>query len=398
MSVDPVTRSNGKRAYKVRFRDHSGKAKSETYDVKADALARDAAIRQAKQRKEPIPTRGRGGNGQTFGAFALDEWWPQDVIGRRLAQKTQDWYADLLDGHLIPRVGGDALAFIDVERVIALRAELAADGVPDYTSARVLKLFRQILEFAVLKRRLPYNPAAVLSGRKALPSQKRMSDVRPIPPEQTEALRRAILRSRSPHKLRDATLVSLIAYAGLRPEEALALKWQNVHDDTLRVEFANADGEVGKTKTEARRTVPMIPALADDLKAWRKTQSKPKGGDLVIAQTDGAPWSKTDYGNFRARVFHKHLPDDAHDGARVYDLRHGYASLLVREGCDLATVARRMGNSPRTTAQHYTHVFEVYEGKPRRTLAQTVEQARRGHLQDTSATDTHGHAGMPKAA
>lgn len=151
---------------------------------------------------------------------------------------------------MIPRVGGEALAFIDVDRVIALRAELAADGVPDYTSARVLKLFRQILGFAVLKGRLPYNPAQVLSGRKALPSQKRTTDVRPIPPEQTKALRNAILASGSPFKQRDAILVSLIAYAGLRPEEALALRWENVSAGTIRVEHANADGTIGRTKTK----------------------------------------------------------------------------------------------------------------------------------------------------
>lgn len=133
------------KGYKVRYRDHAGNAKAETYDKKADADARDAAIRQAKQRKEPIPPRGRGVAGQTFERFALDEWWVQDVVGRRLTPKTQDGYAQFIDKHLIPRVGGEALAFIDVDRVIALRAELAADGVPDYTSARVLKLFRQIL-------------------------------------------------------------------------------------------------------------------------------------------------------------------------------------------------------------------------------------------------------------
>lgn len=411
MSVDPITRTNGKRAWKVRYRDHSGKARSETYDLKADADARDAAIRQAKQRREPIPGRGRGRSGQTFEAFARDEWWPEDIIGRRLAPKTQQGYAELLDGYLIPRVGDDALVFIDVQRVIELRAQLASDGVPDYTSARALKLFRQILEFATLKGRLPFNPAQVLSGKKALPSQKRTTDVRPIAPEVTEALRANILTSGSPFKQRDAVLVSLLAYAGLRPEEALALRWENVKKDSIRVEHANADGVIGRTKTEQRRTVkPIIPALRDDLDAWRgrlveqkkperhrKVIGAPKPGDLVIAQPGGSAWTTADYGNFRARVFKKQLPDDAPASARVYDLRHGYASLLIREGLDLATVARRMGNSPTTTTQHYTHVFEEYEDEKSKPMAATVAAARRkrGHISDTSDADAEGRRGKP---
>ena len=34
-------------------------------------------------------------------------------------------------------------------------------------------------------------------------------------------------------KLRDRTLVSVLAYAGLRPEEALALEWQHIRARTI---------------------------------------------------------------------------------------------------------------------------------------------------------------------
>lgn len=39
---------------------------------------------------------------------------------------------------------------------------------------------------------------------------------------------------------------------------------------------------------------------------------------------------------------------------------------MVREGLDLATVARRMGHSVTMTAQRYTHVIESCDGNPRR--------------------------------
>lgn len=397
MSVEPVQR-NGKRKWRVRYRDHAGNPKTETYDLKSDATARDSAIAQAKQRREPIPLRGRGNAGQTFEAFARDEWWPEDVLGRRLTPKTQKGYAELLDGHLIPRVGSHAVAFIDVQAVLDLRARLAADDVPDYTSARALKLFRQILGYAVAKQRLPYNPADILRGKGALPSQTRTTDIRPIPPEQTETLRSNILASGSPYKHRDAMLVSLIAYAGLRPEEALALRWEHWQGDALRVEHANADGTITRTKTGWRRTVrPLISPLVDDLTAWKAKTKHGAKGDLIICTSNGAALATADYANFRRRVFKKHLPSDAHATARPYDLRHGWASLLVREGVDLATIAKRMGNSPTTTTAHYTHVFESYEGKPRKRMEQVVAVARSGgHIPDTSSRATQGRAGKPK--
>lgn len=371
MSVAKVKRGKG-HVWKVRYRDHSGGERAETYDLRVDADSRDAAIRQAKQRREPIPARGRGGNGQTFEDFARYEWWPQHVVGRRLAPKTQEWYGYLLDTHVVPHIGPDALAYIDVPRVLEVRADLAADDVGDYTSARALKLLRQVLGHAVAVGRLPYNPADVLRGRGALPSQARTTDVRPMAPEATEALRAKLLGRRT-NGLRDATLVSVMAYAGLRPQEALALTWEHVGRDFLRVEHANKGGVIGRTKTSERRTVkPIIPALRDDLKAWRAACPDSSAGALVFGDEDGEPWSKTHYGNWRSRAFRPYVAK----GFTPYSLRHGFASLLIRQGEDVATVADLMGNSPTMTTQHYTHVFKEYKGRRRETMATVVRKAR----------------------
>lgn len=191
-------------------------------------------------------------------------------------------------------------------------------------------------------------------------------------PEDTEALRAKLLSRRTPHGLRDATLVSVMAYAGLRPEEALALTWEHVRDGALRIVQANRRGEIDRTKTGERRTVPLIATLASDLDEWRTSAS----GALVFPDDDGAPWDHWTYANWRRRSFKPHAPA----GARPYDLRHGFASLLVREGVDLAEVARRMGHSPTMTTQHYLHVFDAYRDRPREPMADVVAAARAGVL------------------
>jgi integrase len=376
VSVHEIKRGRRK-VFKVRYRDDAGDDRSETYDLRADADKRDAEIRQTRQNGEPIPQRGRGKSGQTFERFAMDVWWPQEAAHK--AAKTREGYGTLLDLHLVPRIGSMPLALIDTARVLDLRAKLKADGVPDYTSARALKLFRQILGHAVVTGALKANPADVLRGRGQLPPQGRQTDVRPIAPEATEAIRTKMLARRTPHKLRDATLVSVMAYAGLRPQEALALKWENVGKTTVRVERANRDGVLSPTKT-FRRSVPLIAPLASDLAQWKAASASAKPDALVFPRDqDDGPWRKEDFANWRRRTFKPSAPA----GATPYGLRHGYASLQVRAGVDPATIARHLGHSLVMLMQTYAHVIDEYDGQPPRPMADLVTAARGGHIQAT---------------
>jgi integrase len=367
VSVSAVKRNGGnKRAFKVRYRDATGKARSETYSVKADADKRDAEIRLAKQRGEPLPKKGRGDPKQTFEAFAYEVWWPTAVQGARLSARAQERYASWLDNHLIPRIGDEPLAHIDVAAVLDVKAGLARDAVPDYTSARTLKLLRQILGFAVLSGKLAQNPADVLRARGMLPPQGRKGDVRPLWPDETELIRAGMLNGQSPHALRNATLISVLAYAGLRPSEALhELCWQGVGDDYLQVRAG---------KTGRSRTIPeLIKPLLGDLAAWREASRSTAAKALVFPDDDGGAWGRTALGNWRNREFKPRAPE----GARIYDLRHGYASLLIREGVDPAEVAARMGHSLTMTTAHYAHVFQQHRNKPREPMEKVVLDARK---------------------
>ena len=80
---------------------------------------------------------------------------------------------------------------------------------------------------------------------------------------------------RSPQtRQRDATLVSVLAYTGLRPGEALALTWRDVRAATLLVEHAgDSAGQQQSTKTEHARTVRLLEPLAHD----RANGGSPRG-------------------------------------------------------------------------------------------------------------------------
>ena len=103
-----------------------------------------------------------------------------------------------------------------------------------------------------------------------IPQAKRKRLVRPLPPAKVEAMRVALLAAGRP---RDAVLIATLAYAGLRPQEARALRWSDVGERTIRIERAAAGTAVKATKTEELRTVRLLPPLSKDLASLRGQSS-----------------------------------------------------------------------------------------------------------------------------
>jgi integrase len=94
-------------------------------------------------------------------------------------------------------------------------------------------------------------------------------------------------------------LISVLAYSGLRPQEALALRWGDVRERTILVERAVSLGHEKDTKTYAHRTVRLLAPLREDLLAWRMRNGRPGDGASVFPGPKGCTWTKTSYDNWR---------------------------------------------------------------------------------------------------
>jgi integrase len=171
--------------------------------------------------------------------------------------------------------------------------------------------------------------------------------------------------------------ISVLAYAGLRPGEALALTWGDVRERTILVERALALGRLKTTKTGRTRTVRLLAPLAADLNEWRLAQGRPEEGAPVFPNRDGSTWSDVTWRNWRRRVF---APTAAKAGlgadTRPYDLRHSFVSLLLLEGATVVEVARQAGHSPTITLSTYAHLFEELEGTETRSAEDEIRRAR----------------------
>lgn len=363
MSVEKVTRKSGATVWRVRWRE-GGRNRARTFDRKTDAARFETEVRRRQQTGD-LP-RVEGGR-ETLSAFA-ETWWKTYAIPN-LAPKTRRIYAELWDRYVLPRLGDIPLRELTPEMVASFRADLTAAGVGDPTVRKTLAFLQGVLQRAVEWRRIDANPAKAV--RKPPQRKTRVVD---LPSAAAVEEMRASLRAQK--RLRDATLISLLAYAGLRPGEALALEWRHVRERTILVEQAVALGEVKETKTGQTRTVRLLPPLASDLNEWRLASRRPGPKLLVFPGPEGTAWTDTSYRNWRRRIFAPAAKAAGLDASRPYFLRHLFCSLLLAEGASVVEVARQAGHSPAMTLSTYGHVIEELEGAERRSAEAVVRAAR----------------------
>jgi integrase len=353
MSVHRVQRPNGKPAYKVRWREGNAN-RSRQFDRLQDARDFEARVRRERQTGDlSVLTAG----GRRLSDYAA-RWW-SDYAEPNLTPRTLEVYATQLDLRIIPHLGGHRLRELTPGVVQELLARLVREGVGDPSIVKTATVLQSILGRAVIDGLIARNPVAVV--RK--PSQRRKRQPIMVAPQSVERVRANLGQ-------RDATLVSVLAYAGLRPEsEAITLTWAQIGNRTLAI---NA------SKTGRQRNVRMLAPLAEDLDAWREASGERPGSGLVFPASGGA-WTRSDWRNWVRRVWR---PATAKAGldptARPRDLRGSFASLLIYEGRNVIEVADQLGHSPQTCLQNHAGLFaEVHPNE--RVDAEAAIARARGH-------------------
>jgi hypothetical protein len=174
--------------------------------------------------------------------------------------------------------------------------------------------------------------------------------------------------------------VSVLAYAGLRPQEALGLPWSNVRGRTLLIDRAQSDEGLKNTKTGGTRSVRLLAPLAADLAAWRLASGPLIGEALVFPTASGELWRDHDWANWRRRVFDPLAAAVGVSGMRPYDLRHAFCLLLIGEGMSVVEVARQAGHAPTMTLATYAHVIADLEGGERVPAEASIRAAREAEV------------------
>ena len=337
-------------SWQARWREN-GRRKSRIFDRKKDAQDYLAWVRRRQQ-------MGHAGvpDDVQMSEF-IETYWRLHAVPN-LSEATRALYASVWDLHILPFLGDYGVREISPKLLIRFRTELEQKKVGTPTVIKAMTIVQSVLSFAIREEIVEFNAAAAVKK----PRYVRAREPKIFSPIEVEEMR-AILR------LRDATLLSVLAYSGPRPEEVVRrLTWGDIGEQAIRYI---------DTKRHKIRYTPLIAPLAHDLKEWYLASGKPALEKPVFPAEDGRFWDDEDWRNWRNRIWKGEPPRMAKGrskpaparvgcapaGTHPRDLRSSFITLRVYEGIPLTQIAREAGTSVRMIELHYAGVIANWDGK-----------------------------------
>lgn len=310
------------------------------------------------------------------------------LAGKQLADTTRAKYAELIENHILPDLGHLSLLDLRPARLAQWQHDrLAADAGPAVLG-KAQGILSQILDKAILPHEyLDVNPIAALDK----PAYEKRTH-RWLTAFEVEQIRMKFLEWGD---IGSATLISVLGYTGIRPQDALALDWNDIGEQ-LSVIKKNSNGKIvsgSKTGEGYRRTVYLPPMVRADLIEWR-SQTTSDSPLIFPRSSDGMPWSKNDLDNWRARKQSRLVNGERKVtkgrsfklaaeqvglgwSLRPYDLRHTAATLYIASGWNHLQVARQLGHTPTQSMTTYQHLFdESAHSVERRPMNDYIREAR----------------------
>ncbi|MGA2929562.1 MAG: tyrosine-type recombinase/integrase [Solirubrobacteraceae bacterium] len=382
MSVERERHGNG---WIARWREQ-GRQHSRKFALKGDAEAFEREVKRRQQLGPLAVQQLTARGGPTLDRWIEQRWAPEHAT--TLAQSTRERYANVYECHIAASLGDVPVCELTVARLRAWQASLLKAGVNPGTLHKARTFLSSVLRHAAESEAIAGNPLSVVHAAK--PGHR--DAVQPLAPAAVEAIRSALLdppprevaaslpgqRRRRRYGLpppgtprtrqRDALIVSMLGYAGLRPGELRALRMADVHESTIHVQRgADPDGSVKATKTAHKRSVRLLSPLAQDVRQYRRAVGRPPSSSLLLATDSGAPWDKTAWQMWRVDRWAPACRAAGLDPVpRPYDLRHSFASLLLAEGRQPLYVARQLGHSLAMLLSTYAHLIDEYAERSER--------------------------------
>jgi integrase len=413
-------RLDGKRRvrYQLRIR-MSGRGSRHLGGTYASFVDADRARRRLLERKEngnrPAPPAELAA--MPFERFAEEHWWKQHVL-KYCDVLTQLDYGAVLERDVLPYWTGYTLGSITREHGRAFQEWLtetkkhtrgARKGEPAISGVdSAMAIFNRIMYHAMNEGALEVNvcariPALGRTGANRKPKVQEVDRREILAPTEVERIRLSF-RGGDLWMQRCRALVSVFAYLGLRPGEALGLRhsdWRTISGarDFMRVERALKDVagyfQVGPTKNRRVRDILLWAVVAEELEQLYQAAGCPALGTLVFPGYNG---EFCRYDNWRHRTWYEALaragisvkadadgpalPTDS--GARQpYCMRHTCATLMLYASkpngghYTIHQVARQLGHSATMTLAVYGHVMEDDSEIAGKTIEQVVRAARR---------------------
>jgi integrase len=334
--VDPLTgrRIRGKRTIR---------------GTKADA---EKALTKEQDRVDSGVTLSR--SRYTFGGW-LDEWlenWCNEVTDR-----TRHDYRATIRMYVPPALRAKRLTAVSAVDLQALLNSLLERDLSPRTVRGVRAVLRIALNCALRLGFVRQNVATLVKPP-ALPKREKQA----LDAAQSQ---RFLATARDD---RWYALWALLVSTGLRPGEALALKWSDLEGNSLRIQrtlvrVPNEGWRFEEPKTKRSRPVVLPSSVIRALTRHHARQAEERllaGEDyqdlgLIFSTAIGGPLNSK---NLTARYFKPLLKRAELPEIRLYDLRHTAASLAMKNNVHPKVVAEMLGHaSIMHTMDTYSHVM-----------------------------------------
>lgn len=150
----------------------------------------------------------------------------------------------------------------------------------------------------------------------------------------------------------DGAIILTMAMAGLRPGEAVALRWQDVDlkGSTLRVVQSRTMGVTGTPKSGVGRGVPMPAEVAQALAAISRRKVLTGRRDLVFL---GRGAGNLDLDALRERFNVAQHVAGVDPWRELRQLRNTFGTVCAAAGVPLRTIQEWMGHESITTTERY---------------------------------------------
>jgi integrase len=344
------------RRYEITYLDRAKVRRWETVDGNLDDAAQELARHKTsvKENKHVAPSDA------TFDQ-AADEWQTTPAY-TGLAERTRERYDANLRIHLRPWFGNRKLQEIDGDAIAELVTKLTADGKAAWTVRNVLTTLSALYRWGSGRRKLAaFNPVKQLERHERPKVRKRKG--RTLQPREIEAL----LVSATSDRYR--VLLATAIFTGLRLQELLGLRWQDVDFDAgeirVRCQLTRKRAELVELKSDAGvREVTLRSQLAQMLRHYKAASAYSLPSDYVFCTRFGDPlgWRNVQRramdAAYAAAVAAKRIPIGRPKPV-MHDARHTFGSMLIREGEDVYSVSRQMGHANvSTTLNVYTGEYD----------------------------------------
>jgi integrase len=294
-----------------------------------------------------------------------DLWdrYKRDHLPRKAARSQAD-ETMMWEKLVLPTLGKRKVADITHSDIEALHRDITVTRGTPVRANRVIEVVRRAFNLAIRWEWVDKNPA---SGQQRNPEEKRQ---RYLSPEDLSRLSAALTAHHQPVS---ANAIRLLMLTGARKSEVLGATWEMF------------DLETGVwTKPSAhtkQRREHRVPVSANALALLRRMRETAVGPYVFPGRSPDQPL--TDVKRSWAAV----CKAAGITGARIHDLRHSFASLLVSGGASLPMIGAMLGHTQVQTTQRYAHLYDQPLRAAADHVGQTIDRAGRKESQPAGSID-----------